>query len=81
MGPLLLHLLLAQVAGILGKNDIGISSFVQPEAHDAADRAQLVLMLDRASHRQMGAALDEILRLSCVTPPAALLRVESFTAD
>ena len=38
-------------------------------------------MLDRASHRQMGTALDEILRLGCVTPPAALLRVESFTAD
>ena len=72
---------LAQVAGILGKNDIGISSVVQPETHDANDRAQLVLMLDRASHRQMGTALDEILRLGCVTPPAALLRVESFTAD
>ena len=72
---------LAQVAGILGQNGIGISSVVQPETHDANDRAQLVFMLDRASHRQMQAALDEILRLTCVTPPAALLRVESFTAD
>ena len=72
---------LAQVAGILGRNEIGISSVVQPETHDEAGRAQLVLMLDRASHRQMQAALDEILRLGCVMPPAALLRVESFAAE
>ncbi len=72
---------LAQVAGILGKNEIGISSVVQPETHDAAGRAQLVFMLDRASHRQMNTALDEILRLTCVMPPAALLRVESFAAE
>ena len=72
---------LAQVAGILGKNEIGISSVVQPETHDAAGRAQLVLMLDKASHRQMQTALDEILRLTCVVPPAALLRVESFAAE
>ena len=72
---------LAQVAGILGQNEIGISSVVQPETHDAAGRAQLVLMLDRASHRQMQTALGEILRLTCVTPPAALLRVESFTGE
>ncbi len=72
---------LAQVAGILGHNEIGISSVVQPETHDEAGRAQLVLMLDRASHRQMQTALDEILRLGCVMPPAALLRVESFGAE
>jgi homoserine dehydrogenase len=72
---------LAQVAGILGAHDIGISSVVQPESHDAADRAQLVFMLDRATHRQMESAVAEILRLGCVKPPAALLRVETFDAD
>ncbi len=71
---------LAQVAGILGAHGIGISSVVQPETHDDQGRAQLVLMLDRASHRQMQTALGEILRLACVMPPAALLRVESFEA-
>jgi homoserine dehydrogenase len=71
---------LAQVAGILGKNEIGISSVVQPEKHDAADHAQLMLMLDHASHRQMQAALGEILTLPCVVPPAALLRVETLGA-
>ena len=69
---------LAQVAGILGRHEIGISSVVQPETHDAAGRAQLVLMLDHASDGQMQRALGELLRLECVVPPAALLRVESF---
>ena len=69
---------LAQVAGILGRHGIGISSVVQPETHDAADRAQLVFMLDGASDRAIQGALGDILRLECVTPPAALLRVESF---
>ncbi len=70
---------LAQVAGIVGQHDIGISSVVQPETHDAADRAQLVFMLAEASERQMQAALADILQLACVTPPPALLRVESFS--
>ncbi len=72
---------LAQVAGILGRHGIGISSVVQPETHDAADRAQLVFMLDRREPPAMQSALEDILRLACVTPPAALLRVESFAAE
>ena len=69
---------LAQVAGILGQHEIGISSVVQPETHDEAGRAQLVFMLDRASDGQMQRALRDILRMGCVMPPAALLRVEGF---
>ena len=69
---------LAQVAGILGRHAIGISSVVQPETHDEAGRAQLVFMLDHASHRQMQSAQEEIMRLPCVMPPAALLRVETM---
>ena len=69
---------LAQVAGILGRHEIGISSVVQPETHDEAGRAQLVFMLDRASEGQMQRALGDILGLKCVMPPAALLRVEGF---
>ena len=67
---------LAQVAGILGRFDIGISSVVQPEEHDTGGKAQLVFMLDQASHRQMNGALEEITRLPSVSPPATLLRVE-----
>ena len=69
---------LAQVAGVLGAHGIGISSVVQPETHDAAGRAQLVMMLDRATHRQMLGALGELSGLACVHPPGALLRVETF---
>ncbi len=69
---------LAQVAGVLGTHGIGISSVVQPETHDAAGRAQLVMMLDRATHRQMLGALGELSALACVHPPGALLRVETF---
>ena len=69
---------LAQVAGILGRHGIGISSVVQPETHDAADRAQLVFMLDGASHRQCRARWRTSCVWTCVMPPAALLRVESF---
>lgn len=68
---------LSLVAGILGRCGIGISSVVQPETHGADGSAQLVFMLDRAAHRQMEAALTEILELACVTAPAALLRVET----
>ncbi len=71
---------LAQVAGVLGAHGIGISSVVQPETHDAAGRAQLVMMLDRATHRQMHGALGELSGLACVHPPGALLRVETFTS-
>ena len=69
---------LAQVAGALGRNGIGISSALQPEQHDADGRAQLILMLDRARHAQVKSALAEIEALACVKPPAALLRVETF---
>ncbi len=69
---------LAQVAGIIGQHGIGISSVVQPETQDEAGRAQLVFMLDQAKEGQMQAALADILKLSVVTPPPALLRVEGF---
>ncbi len=69
---------LGQVAGALGRAGIGISSALQPEQHDADDRAQLILMLDRARHAQVKSALAEIESMTSVRPPAALLRVESF---
>lgn len=68
---------LAKVAGLLGDHGIGISSVNQPETHDAEGRAQLVLMLDRAPHRQMDAARGRIEALEAVRAPAQLLRVET----
>ena len=68
---------LAQVAGILGENRIGISSVIQPEAHEESD-VPLVLMIHDASNAQMQAALERIKTLPCVKKTPRLIRVETF---
>jgi homoserine dehydrogenase len=67
---------LAQVAGILGTHDIGISSVIQPETHDAT-AVPLVLMIHNAPFGRMRAALEEIKRLACVKGPPILLWILS----
>lgn len=66
---------LAQIAGILGRNDIGISSMIQPEDHEE-DQAPIVLMLHYAKFGTMKAALAEIAKLDCVRSQPVLMRVE-----
>jgi len=66
---------LAQIAGVLGRNDIGISSMIQPEDHDE-DQAPIVLMLHYAKFGTMKAALAEIAELDCVRNEPVLMRVE-----
>lgn len=68
---------LAQVAGILGNNDIGISSVIQPEAHEESD-VPLVLMIHDATYAQMQKALERIAALDCVKKKPRLIRVENF---
>ena len=68
---------LAQVAGILGENQIGISSVIQPEAHEVSD-VPLVLMIHDATNAQMQAALARIAGLACVKKPPRMIRVETF---
>jgi homoserine dehydrogenase len=69
---------LAQVAGILGTEGIGISSMIQPESESGED-ASLVLMVHDATHGQMRGALERINALTCVKKPAQMLRVENFS--
>jgi homoserine dehydrogenase len=69
--------LLAQVAGILGHNDIGISSVIQPEAHEG-ESVPLVLMIHDATHAQMQIALAQIAKLACVKKAPKMIRVETF---
>jgi len=69
---------LALVAGILGENQIGISSVIQPEAHDSAD-VPLVLMIHDATNAQIEAALARIGALSCVKKTPRMIRVETFS--
>jgi homoserine dehydrogenase len=68
---------LAQVASVLGKNGIGISSVIQPESHQE-NGVPLIIMLHDAKERQFLQAIREIEGLSVVKAPAVWLRVEDF---
>ena len=68
---------LAQIAGVLGRNVIGISSMIQPEDHDQ-DEAPIVLMLHYATFGTMKVALAEIAELDCVRNEPVLMRVEDL---
>lgn len=70
---------LAQIAGILGELQIGISSVIQPEEHEP-DAVPLVLMIHDASNAQMRSAIDRIAKLACVKRPPKMLRVETFNS-
>ncbi len=67
---------LAQVAGLLGTANIGISSMIQPESD--GEQAELILMLHDATHSQVREAITRIQALACVIGEPRLLRVEHF---
>ena len=67
---------LAQVAGVLGSLNIGISSMIQPESDGQS--AVLILMVHDATHAQVRKALAQIAALPPVTGDPVLLRVEHF---
>lgn len=69
---------IAQIAGILGELNIGISSILQPESADEGTAVSLVLMIHRASNAQMTGALAKIGALGCVKKPPRMIRVEHF---
>ncbi len=69
---------IAQIAGILGEGDIGISSILQPESEDEGSAVPLVMMLHRATNAQIQKALDRIASLDCVKKPTRMIRVEHF---
>lgn len=70
---------IAQIAGILGELQIGISSILQPESEDEGSDVPLILMIHRATHGQMHQALESIGALACVARPPQMIRVEHFT--
>ena len=69
---------LAQVAGILGAEEIGISSVIQPEAHEEAS-TPLILMLHEAPLGAIHRALEALSALDCIKRPPRMIPVESFT--
>jgi homoserine dehydrogenase len=70
---------IAQIAGILGELNIGISSILQPESEDEGASVPLVLMIHKATNGQMTTALDRISRLACSRRPPRMIRVEHFS--
>jgi len=68
---------LAQVAGVLGRHDIGISSVIQPEGTEG-EAVPLVLMIHDATNAGMQSALAEIRALPSVKAEPRLIRVETF---
>ena len=69
--------MLAKVAGILGGENIGISSVIQPES-PAGEPVPLILMIHTATNAQMTKALERIAGLPCVKRPPRMIRVETF---
>jgi homoserine dehydrogenase len=68
---------LAEVALVLGRRKIGISSVIQPEGQEG-DLVPLIIMVHDAGEREFKAAREEIEKLSVVRAPAVCLRVEDF---
>ena len=67
----------AQIAKALAAREIGINSFIQPEAGEEGDHAQIVLMTHDAPYGKMREALSEISALDVVTGEPTWLRVEA----
>lgn len=68
---------LAQIAGVLGSQRVGIAQVIQPEGVEGRSLS-LFLMTHAATHAEIGRALEAIAALPCVTAPPAMIRVEDF---
>lgn len=69
---------LAKVAGVLAEGNIGISSVIQPESHEAG-AVPLVLMIHDATYGSMLAAIKQIAALDCIKAEPVLFHVETFS--
>jgi len=69
---------LAQVAAVLARRNIGISSVIQPEGHEG-EAVPLILMIHDANTHDFQEARLELERLPVVRGPAVSLRVEDFS--
>jgi homoserine dehydrogenase len=70
---------IAQIAGVLGDANIGISSILQPESEEEGATVALVVMLHTATNGQIVQALHHISSLDCVKRPPRMIRVEHFS--
>ena len=66
---------MSRISGVLGKNNISISSVIQ-KGRMAAEAVPAVMMTPEAVERDVRSALDEINRMDCVAGPTVVIRVE-----
>ncbi len=66
---------LSRISGVLGKNNISISSVIQ-KGRGEAEAVPLVMMSHEAVERDVRKALDEINQMDCVAGQTMVIRVE-----
>jgi homoserine dehydrogenase len=66
---------LSRITGVLGKNNISISSMIQ-KGRQADEAVPVVMMTHDAIERDVRKALTEIDRMDCVTGSTVVIRVE-----
>jgi homoserine dehydrogenase len=70
---------LSRITGVLGKNNISISSMIQ-KGRKIDEAVPIVMMTHEAVERDVRKALDEIRTLDCVAGTAVVIRVEEGNA-
>jgi homoserine dehydrogenase len=68
---------LAKIATIFGRSNIGISSVIQPEGHEG-DGVPLIFMLHYATNGAVSGALEKIGKLPVIKGRPVMIRVENF---
>jgi len=71
---------LSRISGVLGKNNISISSVIQ-KGRGEAEAVPLVMMSHEAVERDVRKALDEINKMDCVAGATMVIRVEEGKAS
>ncbi len=66
---------LSRITGVLGKNNISISSMIQ-KGRKVDEAVAVVMMTHDAVERDIRKALDEINKMDCVTGATVIIRVE-----
>jgi homoserine dehydrogenase len=66
---------MSRITGVLGKNNISISSMIQ-KGRKVDEAVPVVMMTHEAVERDVRRALDEINKMDCVAGPTMVIRVE-----
>lgn len=70
---------LSRITGVLGKNNISISSMIQ-KGRQVDEAVPVVMMTHDAVERDVRRALDEINKMDCVSDATVVIRVEEGTS-